>query len=154
MKCPYCGHLENRVIDSRLSVNGEVTRRRRECDGCQRRYTTYERVEELLPMVVKRDGRRELFDRRKLIQGVTSACSKRPVSTEQIDAVAESIERELQECSDREVNATLLGEKVMVRLRALDQVAYVRFASVYRKFRDIEDFTQEVAKLVTERASQ
>jgi transcriptional repressor NrdR len=154
MKCPYCGHLENRVIDSRLSVGGETTRRRRECDGCQRRYTTYERVEDLLPMVVKLDGRRELFDRRKVIQGVRAACSKRPVSMEQIESIAESIERELQESSDREVPSAQLGEKVMDRLRGLDQVAYVRFASVYRKFRDIEDFAQEVAKLVTERASQ
>jgi transcriptional repressor NrdR len=154
MKCPYCGHLENRVIDSRLSVNGEVTRRRRECDGCQRRYTTYERVEDLLPMVVKRDGRRELFDRRKVIQGVRSACSKRPVSLEQVDGIAESIEREFQESGEREVTSTKVGEKVMDKLRELDQVAYVRFASVYRKFRDIEDFAQEVAKLVTERSSQ
>lgn len=154
MKCPFCGHLENRVIDSRLSVGGETTRRRRECDGCQRRYTTYERVEDLLPMVVKRDGRRELFDRRKVMQGVRAACSKRPVTSEQIDSVTESIEREFQESADREVPSTLIGEKVMDQLRGLDQVAYVRFASVYRKFRDIEDFAQEVAKLVTERSSQ
>ncbi|MBI5531757.1 MAG: transcriptional repressor NrdR [Deltaproteobacteria bacterium] len=154
MKCPYCGHLENKVIDSRLSVTGEVTRRRRECDGCQRRYTTYERVEDLLPTIVKRDGRRELFDRRKVIHGVRQACSKRPVSLEQIDGIAESVERELQEAGEREVTSTHVGEKVMEKLRGLDQVAYVRFASVYRKFRDIEDFAQEVAKLVTERSSQ
>ena len=154
MKCPYCGHLENRVIDSRLSLSGEVTRRRRECDQCQRRYTTYERVDELLPQVLKRDGRREQFERRKILQGVRAACSKRPVSVEQIDAIAEAIERELQEASEREVPTTLVGEKVMDRLRELDQVAYVRFASVYWKFRDINDFAQEVAKLVTERSSQ
>jgi len=154
MKCPFCGQLDNKVIDSRLSVNGEVTRRRRECDGCQRRYTTYERVEDLLPTIVKRDGRRELFDRRKVLHGVRAACSKRPVSLEQIDSIAESVEREFQEAGEREVPSTLVGEKVMEKLRDLDQVAYVRFASVYRKFRDIEDFAQEVAKLVTERSSQ
>jgi transcriptional repressor NrdR len=154
MKCPFCGQLENRVIDSRLSVNGEVTRRRRECDGCQRRYTTYERVEDVLPAVIKRDGRRELFDRRKIVSGVRAACTKLPVSLEQIDAVAEGVERDLLESGEREIPSTRVGEQVMARLHALDQVAYVRFASVYRKFRDIEDFAQEVAKLVTGRPSQ
>ncbi|HQP34900.1 MAG TPA: transcriptional regulator NrdR [Polyangiaceae bacterium] len=154
MKCPFCGHLENRVIDSRLSNNGEVTRRRRECEQCTRRYTTYERIEDLLPSIVKRDGRRELFDRRKVVQGVRAACSKRPISLEQIDAIAESVERELQEAGEREIPSTRVGEKVMDRLRELDAVAYVRFASVYRKFRDIDDFAQEVARLVTERSSQ
>ncbi len=154
MKCPFCGHLENRVIDSRLSNNGEVTRRRRECEQCTRRYTTYERIEDLLPTIVKRDGRRELFDRRKVVQGVRAACSKRPISLEQIDAIAESVERELQEAGEREIPSTRVGEKVMDRLRELDAVAYVRFASVYRKFRDIDDFAQEVARLVTERSSQ
>ncbi len=154
MKCPYCGQFENRVIDSRLSANGETTRRRRECEACQRRYTTYERVEDTLPSVVKRDGRRELFDRRKIVHGVRSACSKRPISLDEIDSVAEAIEREMQEAGDREVPSTIVGEKVMERLRQLDQVAYVRFASVYRKFRDIDDFAQELAKLVTERPPQ
>jgi len=154
MKCPFCGHLENRVIDSRLSNNGEVTRRRRECEQCTRRYTTYERIEDLLPTIVKRDGRREQFDRQKVVHGVRAACSKRPISLEQIDAIAESVERELQECGEREIPSNRVGEKVMDRLRGLDPVAYVRFASVYRKFRDIEDFAQEVAKLVTERSSQ
>ncbi|PIE05724.1 MAG: transcriptional regulator NrdR [Sorangium cellulosum] len=154
MKCPYCAHLENRVIDSRLSASGEVTRRRRECEGCGHRYTTYERVEDLLPSVVKRDGRRELFDRRKIVTGIRSACSKRPVSIDQIDAIAESIEREVQESGEREIPCTAVGEKVMDRLRGLDQVAYVRFASVYRQFRDLEDFTKELATLVTEPRSQ
>jgi transcriptional repressor NrdR len=154
MKCPHCGVLENRVIDSRLSTSGEVTRRRRECEGCGRRYTTYERVEDLLPSVVKRDGRRELFDRRKIVNGIRSACSKRPVSLDQIDEIAEGIERELQESGEREVPYTAIGEKVMDRLRKLDQVAYVRFASVYRQFRDLEDFSRELATLVTERPSQ
>jgi transcriptional repressor NrdR len=154
MKCPFCGHLENRVIDSRLSANGETTRRRRECEGCERRYTTYERVEDVLPSVVKLDGRRELFDRRKIVYGIRSACSKRPVSLDTIDAIAESIEKELQDTGEREVPSALVGEKVMTKLKELDQVAYVRFASVYRKFRDIDDFAQELAKLVTERSSQ
>ena len=154
MKCPFCGVLDNRVIDSRLSANGEVTRRRRECEACGRRYTTYERVEDVLPSVVKRDGRRELFDRRKIVQGVRSACSKRPVSLDQIDGIAEEIEREVQESGDREVSYTSIGEKVMQRLRELDQVAYVRFASVYRQFRDIDDFTRELATLVTEQSSE
>ncbi|MCU0691809.1 MAG: transcriptional regulator NrdR [Polyangiaceae bacterium] len=154
MKCPFCGLRENRVIDSRIGANGEVTRRRRECEACKRRYTTYERVEEVLPSVVKRDGRRELFDRCKIIKGLTMACSKRPVSTEQIDAIAESIEREVQESGEREFPYTAIGEKVMDRLRGLDQVAYVRFASVYRQFRDIDDFTRELATLVTERSSR
>lgn len=154
MKCPFCGHLDSRVIDSRLSTNGETTRRRRECDQCGRRCTTYERVEDVLPAVVKRDGRRELFDRRKIVQGIRSACNKLQVSLDQIDAVAEDIERDLQDSGEREVPSTQIGEKVMERLRSLDQVAYVRFASVYRKFRDIDDFTRELAKLVTERPSQ
>lgn len=154
MKCPFCGHVENRVIDSRLSANGEVTRRRRECDGCDRRYTTYERVEDLLPSVVKRDGSRELFDRRKIVAGIRAACSKRPVSVDQIDSIAEAIEREVQESGEREISYTAIGEKVMDRLRDVDQVAYVRFASVYRQFRDIEDFSRELATLVTERPSQ
>ncbi len=154
MKCPFCGHIENRVIDSRLSANGEVTRRRRECDACNRRYTTYERVEDVLPSVVKRDGRRELFDRLKLVRGIRAACTKLQISVDQIDAVAEEVERAVLESGEREVSSALLGEKVMERLRELDQVAYVRFASVYRKFRDLDDFARELAALVTERPSQ
>jgi transcriptional repressor NrdR len=154
MKCPFCGHLENRVIDSRLSASGEVTRRRRECDACNRRYTTYERVEDVLPSVVKRDGRRELFDRLKLVRGIRAACTKLQISVDQIDAVAEEVERAVIESGEREVPSALLGEKVMERLRDLDQVAYVRFASVYRKFRDLDDFARELAALVTERRSQ
>jgi transcriptional repressor NrdR len=154
MKCPFCGNLENRVIDSRLSANGEVTRRRRECETCQRRYTTYERVEDVLPSVVKRDGRRELFDRRKIVKGVRMACSKRAVSIDAIDALAETIEREMQELGDREVPSTVVGEAVMAHLKGMDQVAYVRFASVYRKFQDIDDFARELATLVTERTTK
>lgn len=151
MKCPHCANLENKVIDSRLSAGGEVTRRRRECEGCQRRYTTYERVEEALPLVCKKDGRREPFDRTKLLQGLRRACEKRPVSTEQLDGVADAIERELQEQDAREIPTSEIGERVMQKLRVLDQVAYVRFASVYRRFDDISEFVNELQRL-TERA--
>ena len=127
-------------MDSRASGNGEVIRRRRECAGCERRYTTYERVEEVLPMVVKKDGRRELFDRQKLLAGLRVACSKRPVSVEALDALAEGVERELTDGAEgREVASSVLGERVMGRLRELDEVAYVRFASVYRQFRDMDE---------------
>ena len=151
MKCPHCASLENKVIDSRLSAGGEVTRRRRECDGCQKRYTTYERVEEALPLVIKKDGRREPFDRSKLLQGLRRACEKRPVSTEQLDLVGDSIEKDLQELEGREVPSSEIGERVMQKLRVLDQVAYVRFASVYRRFDDISEFVNELQRL-TERA--
>lgn len=151
MKCPFCGHLESSVVDSRMSATGEVTRRRRGCEKCGRRYTTYERVEEVLPTVVKRDGRREMFDRQKLLGGLRFACSKRPVSSQELEALVESIERELTEAGEKEIPSTLIGEKVMARLRGLDEVAYVRFASVYRSFHDIGDFAAEVGKLVKER---
>jgi transcriptional repressor NrdR len=136
-------------MDSRASGNGEVIRRRRECAACERRFTTYERVEEVLPMVVKKDGRRELFDRQKLLAGLRVACSKRPVSVEALDALAEGVERELTDGAEgREVPSSVLGERVMARLRELDEVAYVRFASVYRQFRDIDEFLSELGKLV------
>ncbi|MFI5302607.1 MAG: transcriptional regulator NrdR [Polyangiales bacterium] len=151
MKCPHCGVVENKVIDSRLSTSGEVTRRRRECEGCTRRYTTYERVEDLLPVVLKRDGRREPWDRTKLLQGLRRACEKRPVATEQLDEVADAIEKDLQELEGREVPTAEIGERVMQRLRVLDLVAYVRFAWVYRRFDDICVFVHELQRL-TERA--
>ena len=148
MKCPFCGHLEDKVIDSRSAGTGEVIRRRRECESCTRRFTTYERVEDVLPTVVKKDGRREPFDRQKLVRGLRTACSKRPVSIERIEAVADAIEREVQEHEKREVTASELGERVMGHLRELDEVAYVRFASVYRSFRDVDEFLVELGKLV------
>ena len=151
MKCPFCGHLEDKVIDSRAAGTGEVIRRRRECEACSRRFTTYERVEDVLPTVVKKDGRREPFDRQKLVRGLRTACSKRPVSIEKIEAVADAIERELQESERREVLAGDLGDRVMTHLRALDEVAYVRFASVYRSFRDVDEFLRELGKLVQAR---
>ncbi|EYF03173.1 transcriptional regulator NrdR [Chondromyces apiculatus] len=148
MKCPFCGHLEDRVIDSRAGGAGEVIRRRRECAACERRFTTYERVEDILPTVVKKDGRREPFDRQKLGRGLRIACNKRPVSTEQLEAMADAIEREAQESERREITSAELGERVMRHLRGLDEVAYVRFASVYRSFRDIDQFMAELGKLV------
>ena len=151
MKCPFCGHLEDKVIDSRAAGTGEVIRRRRECEACARRFTTYERVEDVLPTVVKKDGRREPFDRQKLVRGLRIACSKRPVSIERIEAVADAIEREVQEAERREVLASELGDRVMIHLRTLDEVAYVRFASVYRFFRDVDEFLRELGKLVQAR---
>jgi transcriptional repressor NrdR len=148
MKCPFCGHLEDKVIDSRAAGPGDVIRRRRECESCSRRFTTYERVEDVLPTVVKKDGRREPFDRQKLIKGLRIACNKRPVSMERIEELADAIEHEAQELESREISASELGERVMHHLRELDAVAYVRFASVYRSFRDIDEFLTELGKLV------
>ncbi len=147
MRCPYCGHLEDRVVDSREAQDGEATRRRRECLGCSRRFTTYERIEDVLPQVVKKDGRREAFERAKIADGVAIACQKRPVSAEQIQALVTAVERQLQELGEREIRTTVIGEAVMQRLRKLDEVAYVRFASVYRAFRDVGEFMTELEGL-------
>jgi transcriptional repressor NrdR len=147
MRCPFCGHLEDRVVDSREAQDGQATRRRRECLGCERRYTTYERIEESLPALVKKDGRREAFDRRKVLEGLRRACQKRPVSQERIDEMATRVERRLQETGEREVPSSSVGELVMELLRAEDPVAYVRFASVYRDFRDVGEFTAAVLGL-------
>ena len=154
MRCPFCGHTESSVVDSRVSTTGELTRRRRSCDGCQRRFTTYERVEEILPTVVKKDGRRERFERQKLVSGLRIACNKRPVSVEQIEAITDAIERDIQEREEKEIASSLIGEKVMARLREADEVAYVRFASVYRSFRDIDEFLAELGKLVKAREAK
>jgi transcriptional repressor NrdR len=148
MKCPFCGHMEDKVIESRAGGVGDVVRRRRECEACERRFTTYERIEEILPTVVKKDGRREPYDRQKLVRGLRIACNKRPVSMDKIEAVADAIEREVQESGIREVTSSELGERMMQHLRALDEVAYVRFASVYKSFRDIDEFLTELGKLV------
>jgi transcriptional repressor NrdR len=152
MKCPYCGTFENRVIDSRLSQGGEVTRRRRECEKCGRRYTTYERVEQILPMVLKRDGRREPFDRVKLLQGIRRAVVKRPVDAEAVEAIVDALERTLLESGDREIASQALGEAVLARLKDLDSVAYIRFASVYRQFGDLDEFVGELARLQGKKA--
>jgi transcriptional repressor NrdR len=148
LRCPFCQDAENKVIDSRESHEGAVIRRRRECLACRRRFTTYERVEELTPLIVKKDGRREAFDRDKLLAGLTKACEKRPVSVTQLEAVVADVERKLQECGEKELPSTQLGEEVMARLKLLDEVAYVRFASVYRSFRDISEFMSELKELL------
>ncbi len=147
MKCPFCSHLEDRVIDSRASNAGDVIRRRRECEHCNKRYTTYERVEYALPTVVKRDGRREPFDRNKIVHSVRVALSKRPVESDRVEALADAIERELMDADAREIASASIGERVLERLRELDQVGYVRFASVYRSFRGIDEFATELVRL-------
>ena len=147
MKCPFCDDLEDKVVDSRMAKEGQVIRRRRECLSCKRRYTTYERVEESLPMVVKKDGRREPFDRLKILSGITKACEKRPISVSTIEAVTDRIEKRIQEMGETELSSNAIGEEVMRELHNLDQVAYVRFASVYRQFQDIEDLHREVEEL-------
>ena len=148
MKCPYCGHLENRVVDSRLNKEFTITRRRRMCDACGRRFTTYERLEVTMPMLIKKDGRREAWDRDKVVEGLKKACEKRPVSMEQIDELVDSLERELQDLGEREIPVKLVGERVMDGLRKLDGVAYVRFASVYRQFKDLSEFMAELKDML------
>lgn len=148
MKCPYCAHLHDKVVDSRESREGEVIRRRRECLECGRRFTSYERVDEIPYMVVKKDGRRERFDRQKLIAGLLKACEKRPVRVNALEAVADRVEAALQERPDKEISTTEIGQHVMQELRQLDKVAYVRFASVYRHFRDIGEFMTELEDLI------
>src|SRR5512132_709541 len=152
MRCPFCRTLENRVVDSRLGKEGDAVRRRRHCDKCGRRFTTYERVEEAFPMVVKKDGRREPFDRAKIVNGLKRACEKRPVSIETIESLVDRIERLLQETGEKEVKSQAIGEAVMRELHELDAVAYVRFASVYRSFRDVHEFMRELEDLITARA--
>lgn len=151
MKCPACRDLNNRVIDSRLGKDGDVIRRRRECEKCGRRFTTYERVEDYLPSVVKKDGRRETFDRLKVLAGLKKACEKRPISVETIEETADAIERNLLEAGDKEVPSSVVGEAIMTALHDLDSVAYVRFASVYRSFQDIDEFVDELEDLLKER---
>lgn len=151
MKCPFCRDLENKVIDSRLSKEGDVIRRRRECLQCTRRFTTYERAEEAFPLIVKKDGRREPFDRMKIVAGLKRACEKRPVGIEAIEAVVDRIERSLQERGEKELPSSTIGEALMRELHGLDKVAYVRFASVYRSFEDIGEFMEELQTLLKER---
>ncbi len=154
MRCPFCHDAENKVIDSRESHEGAVIRRRRECLECKRRFTTYERVEELNPLVIKKDGRREAFDREKVLSGLKKACEKRPVSVDQLEEVISDIERRLQETGEKEVASNFIGEEVMRRLPQLDEVAYVRFASVYRSFRDIAEFMSELKELLDDQGKQ
>ncbi|GAB4541002.1 MAG: transcriptional regulator NrdR [Thermodesulfovibrionia bacterium] len=148
MKCPFCGHLEDRVIDSRQSREGDVIRRRRECMRCEGRFTSYERIEEVMPSVIKKDGRREPFDRQKILHGLEKACEKRPVSIEVREGLVNKIERSLQESGEREIPSSWIGEQVMTALRDIDEVAYVRFASVYRQFKDIKEFMDEIKGIV------
>ncbi|MDY0189669.1 MAG: transcriptional regulator NrdR [Desulfuromonas sp.] len=148
MKCPFCNCIDTRVIDSRLSKEGNSIRRRRECSDCDRRFTTYERIEDTLPLVIKKDGRREPFERSKIIGGMQRACEKRPVSIAAIDKIIDQMEIEFQESPEREIPASKIGEKVMCALHNLDEVAYVRFASVYRQFKDINEFMQELKDIL------
>ena len=151
MKCPFCDDVEDKVVDSRMAKEGEVIRRRRECLSCKRRYTTYERVEETMPAVVKKDGRREPFDRSKIVPGLKKACEKRPISTATIETVTDRIEKRIQDLGETEIVSTAVGEEVMRELSQLDQVAYVRFASVYREFKDIDQFMDEIKALAQQR---
>lgn len=150
MRCPFCGILENKVIDSRLSGAGEVTRRRRECEGCSRRYTTYERVEQSLPLILKKDGRRQPFDPDKLLAGLQRSCAKRDVSADTLERVVSEVSRALVELGQKEVDASFIGLTSLEHLRAIDQVAYVRFASVYREFQDVREFIDVLRGLVGE----
>jgi transcriptional repressor NrdR len=147
MTCPFCGHREDKVIDSRESKEGDVIRRRRECLKCERRFTTYERSDDIPFMVIKRDGRREKFDRQKVLEGLLKACQKRPVGVAKLAEVVDAVESKLAESPEREISTTDIGELVMDRLRTLDKIAYVRFASVYRDFQDVEAFLTELKDL-------
>ena len=153
MKCPYCGHLGDKVVDSRESKEGEVIRRRRECLDCGRRFTSYERIDEIPYMVVKKDGRRETFDRQKVLSGLMRACEKRPISMAQLEAIVDDAEKEVQESIDRELSTTEIGKVIMKRLKNLDKVAYVRFASVYLEFEDVSAFMNELKALVSSRST-
>ena len=148
MKCPACQHSETKVIDSRVSKDGAAVRRRRECLACGFRFTTYERVEMQLPLVIKKDGRREPFSREKVIAGIRKACQKRPISIEQIEAFVNELERELVESGEKEIPSSLIGERVMEKLHEWDDVAYVRFASVYRQFQDVNEFIEQIQQLL------
>jgi transcriptional repressor NrdR len=148
VKCPFCANGENRVIDSRISKDGSAIRRRRECLACEKRFTTYEFVEEVLPVLVKKDGRREPFDRLKIIAGIKKACEKRPISMDAIETMVDNVEQACQEYQGKEIPSSMVGEKVMKELQRVDGVAYVRFASVYRQFRDVGDFMEELKDLL------
>ena len=151
MKCPFCGHLQDKVVDSRESKEGDAIRRRRQCLGCQRRFTSYERIDEIPYMVVKKDGRRERFDRQKVLAGVLKACEKRPVSMVQLETIADKAETMVQDSSEREGSTRSIGEMIMNELKTLDKVAYVRFASVYLDFKDVQEFMSELKDLLTSR---
>ena len=151
MKCPFCGYKESKVVDSRPADEGSSIRRRRECLQCEKRFTTYETVESLPMVVIKKDGSRQSFDRTKILRGIERSCEKRPVSVAEMERMASEIEQELQNSLDREISTEVIGEKVMEKLKGVDEVAYVRFASVYRQFKDINTFMTELNKLLAER---
>ena len=150
MKCPFCSHLDDKVVDSREGRNGELIRRRRECLKCHRRFTSYERIDEIPYMVIKKDGRREKFDRQKILQGLLKACEKRPVPTAKLEAIVDEAEQFVSEAPERERTTSELGELLMARLKKLDKVAYVRFASVYLDFKDVKEFMAELKGLLRE----
>ena len=152
MKCPFCAHIDDKVIDSREGRLGDTIRRRRECLKCGRRFTTYERIDEIPYMVIKKDGRRERFERQKILQGLLKACEKRPVATPKLEAIVDEIEGVVQESTERELTTTEIGEMIMQRLKKLDKVAYVRFASVYMDFKDVQEFMSELKNLLKDRA--
>ena len=149
MKCPFCGEIDNKVIDSRLSKDGIAIRRRRECIPCSRRFTTYEHIEEIPIMIIKKDGRREVFNREKVRSGIQKACEKRNISINAIDKFLDELERDLREIGEKEIPSQTIGERIMNKLQALDDVAYVRFASVYREFKDVNDFVDELKSLLS-----
>jgi transcriptional repressor NrdR len=151
MKCPFCGHKKDKVVDSRESRGGETIRRRRECLKCSRRFTTYEQVEHTLPLVIKKDGRREQFDRNKILAGLSKACEKRPISVNKLYEFLDDIEKQLYNKMEKEVSSAVIGEMIMEKLAQLDEVAYVRFASVYRQFKDINAFTKELQKFLSDK---
>lgn len=151
MKCPFCGENDNKVIDSRLSKEGNAIRRRRECLMCERRFTTYETIEEIPLMIIKKDKRREVFNRDKVRSGIQRACEKREISMNAIEAFIEELERDLRESEEKEISSWVIGEKIMAKLHELDKVAYVRFASVYRDFKDVNDFVTELKTLLNQR---
>ena len=151
MKCPFCAHIQDKVVDSRESKDGGAIRRRRQCLGCKKRFTSYERIDEIPSVVVKKDGRRERFDRQKVLAGILKACEKRPVSMGQLETIADNAESKVQESSEREVSTRAIGEMIMNELKNLDKVAYVRFASVYLDFKDIQEFMSELKDLLKNR---
>ncbi|HLR36177.1 MAG TPA: transcriptional regulator NrdR [Tissierellales bacterium] len=150
MKCPFCNFMESKVVDSRPTDEGQATRRRRECMGCEKRFTTYEKIEEIPIIVVKKDGNREPYDRNKLLNGIIKSCEKRPVSMNTMESMVDSIEKELSNSLEREITSEAIGELVMGQLKDIDEVAYVRFASVYRQFKDVNSFMEEIRRILDE----
>lgn len=152
MKCPFCGNINDKVIDSRMSKEGDVIRRRRECLQCEKRFTSYEKVDEILPVIVKKDGRREPYDRHKILTGLQKACEKRPIAINTLEEVVDRIEKEILAIGTKEIKSSIVGEQIMENLKSLDKIAYVRFASVYREFKDINEFMDEVKVLFETRS--